>query len=565
VTHKIKQDLVFVYESVMNRLFVVATLSLLIGIYLGHLGIIFSYSTLILIPCFLIFLFVLNAKKYRIIVLLFVIILFSVLGNAVFKHYTQRILCKSQLVDFFHHNEVDGLTGIVVGDSTWKKVNASNDVTKLTFPMKLDGAILSSGDVVDVSGKINVVWLMGRYDTDNMPAYGNRLKLGGMYCRTNSVDRGVDKYIFKITACSWKSEELEKNVFSSGILLPIHRYKLFCFNLRKTTLKIFDMGLENSPNISSILKSIIAGRRVFLSQQFKENLIRTGTIHIIAVSGLHAGIVAGIIIAMLKLFGCPRYRWFYILAPILITYTLYTGARPSSIRACLMLLIFYFSNVINRKSDVLSTVAISAFVILIINPVELFDLGFIFSFATVLGLILLFPPVYGFFERKPRFNPIDFVPEPPPEKNFLSKVITFVKVMFVVSLVAWFVSMPLTIYFFGRVVFVAPLVNVLVVPLTFCLILTGIISLSSAILYAGLPFYINKISIIFASALEYIIDYASGFKFVTIENVDINNMEFLLYIPMIAVVLFYQVYKFRKQNEINELWNCRAEINENFH
>jgi hypothetical protein len=137
--------------------------------------------------------------------------------------------------------------------------------------------------------------------------------------------------------------------------------------------------------------------------------------------------------------------------------------------------------------------------------------------------------------------------------------------MFVVSLVAWFVSMPLTIYFFGRVVFVAPLVNVLVVPLTFCLILTGIISLSSAILYAGLPFYINKISIIFASALEYIIDYASGFKFVTIENVDINNMEFLLYIPMIAVVLFYQVYKFRKQNEINELWNCRAEINENFH
>jgi len=546
---RIRNLLFFYLNEVSNHLFVCLVVFVIAGICLGHLGYDFlpGLYAVFLIPIFLFYLSVVfNVHKKSFLLILFTAILFSVFGNFLFVHYTQKNLCKKELVTLFENNKVIGITGVVTGDSVWNKINASKEVIKQTFPFKVESATFKNGTIVDVKGKINVVWLTGAYDRDNMPFYGDRIQLGGLYCNTKFISRGVDKYILKVSSRSWKSEILEHGVLSSGLLMPLHKYKSFCFRLRKETLPVFDLGLENFPNVSGVLKSIIIGRRVFLNSEFKQGLISTGTIHIIAVSGLHAGIVAGIIIMVLKLFGCPRYRWFYILAPILITYTLYTGARPSAIRACLMLLIYYLSYVINRKSNILSTVAISAFIILVANPIELFDLGFIFSFATVLGLVLLFPPIYEIITTDKKIDENDFIPAPHEDKSFKKKLVSFVAVIFVVSLVAWIVSMPLTIHFFNRVVFIAPVVNVFVVPLTFCLILLGVVTLSSACILSFLPYIFNKISVLVVKLLEYIIYTASGFKYGKVENVDLHNYEFLFYIPLIAIVFYYKVMKIQR-------------------
>jgi len=561
---RIKDLLFFCLNEISNNIFMVATLFFVLGIYLGNIIDLFSgICALILIPLFLL-VFLLGISKKSFFLSLITVILFFFLGNFIFTHYTQRVLCTSEFVNLFENNKVESLIGVVIGDSVWNKVNDSKQILKQTFPFKVEGAVLADGKVVDIKGKINVVWFNGKYDLDNMPFYGNRLKLGGLYCNTKTVGRGSYKYVFRVSVRSWKCKVLEHNVFSSGTTAPLHKYKSFCFYLRRETLNIFDMGLENYPGVSGVLKSIIVGRRVFLSQKLKDGLICTGTIHIIAVSGLHAGIVAGIIIMVLKLFGFPRYRWFYILAPIMVTYTLYTGARPSAVRACLMLLIYYFSYVINRKSNILSTVAISAFIILIVNPIELFDLGFIFSFATVLGLILLFPPIYEIITIDKKIDENDYIPKPHKNKSVKQKVVAFVLVMFVVSVVAWLVSMPLTIHFFNRVVFIAPIVNVFVVPLTFCLILLGVLTLSSACILSFLPYIINKVSMVFVKLLEYVIYTASGFKYGSAENIDLHNYEFLFYIPLIAIVLYYKVIKVRRTTLAQQKVQQKAFERENF-
>jgi ComEC/Rec2-related protein len=561
---RIKDLAFFCSNEISNNLFMVATLFFILGICSGSMVNLFSgASPLILIPLFLlVFGFCLNKKSF--LPSLITLILFFLLGNFIFTNYTQRVLCKSELVSLFENNKVESLIGVVIGDSVWNKANDSKQILQQTFPFKVDGAVLADGKIIDVNGKINVVWFNGKYDLDNIPLYGNRLKLGGLYCNTKIAGRGKYKYIFKISVRSWKCKVLKNNVFSSGITAPLHKYKAFCFYLRRETLNVFDRGLENHPNVSGVLKSIIVGRRVFLSKKLKDGLIRTGTIHIIAVSGLHAGIVAGIIIIVLKLFGCPRYRWIYFLAPILITYTLYTGARPSAVRACLMLLIYYFSYVINRKSNILSTVAISAFVILIINPIELFDLGFIFSFSTVLGLVLLFQPVYELITFEKKIDENDYIPKPHKNKSVGQKVFDFILAIFVVSVVAWLVSMPLTIHFFNRIVFVAPLVNIFVVPLTFCLILLGVLTLSSACILSCLPYVINKVSMVFVKLLEYVIYTASSCKYIMIDNVDWHNYEFLLYIPLIAIIVYYKMYKTRKAREWQERIDQKAFERENF-
>ncbi len=547
---RIKSFFLFCLKEVFNHLFIFLVVCMIAGICFGHLGYDFlpgPYAWL-LIPLIIFYLCVVfNIHKKSFPVVLFTAILFSVFGNFLFVHNTQKVLCKRELVHLFETKNVIGITGVVIGDSVWNKINDSNEVVKQTFPFKVESATLESGEV-NLSGKINVVWLTGAYDRDNMPFYGDRIRLGGLYCNNKFESKGVDKYILKVSAMSWKSEILEQGVLFSGFLMPLHKYKSFCFRLRQETLSIFDLGLSNFADVSGVLKSIIIGRRVFLSSEFKEGLISTGTIHIIAVSGLHAGIVAGIIIMVLKLFGFPRYRWFYILAPILVTYTLYTGARPSAIRACLMLLIYYLSYVINRKSNILSTVAISAFIILVVNPIELFDLGFIFSFATVLGLILLFPPIYEIITTEKKIDENDFIPPPHDEKSFKKKIVSFVAIIFVVSLVAWLVSMPLTIYFFNRIVFIAPVVNVFVVPLTFCLILLGLLTLSSACILNFLPYIFNGISIIVVKLLEYIIYTASEFKYGKVENVDLHNYEFLFYIPLVVIIFYHKVLKVRRSS-----------------
>jgi ComEC/Rec2-related protein len=563
---RIRDLLLFCLKEVFNHLFIFLVVCVITGIYLGHFGYDFlpGVYAWFIIPLILFYLCVVfNIHKKSFIVVLFTAILFSFFGNFLFVHYTQKILCKKELVHLFDNKKVIGITGVVIGDSVWNKINESNQVVKQTFPFKVESATLESGEV-NISGKINVVWLTGAYDRDNMPFYGDRIKLGGLYCNTKFESQGVDKYILKVSARSWKSEILENSVLSSGLLMPFHKYKSFCFRLRQETLPIFDLGLGNFSDVSGVLKSIIIGRRVFLSSKFKEGLISTGTIHIIAVSGLHAGIVAGIIIMVLKLFGFPRYHWFYILAPIMVTYTLYTGARPSAIRACLMLLIYYLSYAINRKSNILSTVAISAFIILVVNPIELFDLGFIFSFATVLGLILLFPPIYEIITTEKKIDDNDFIPPPHDDKSFKEKVVSFVAVIFVVSLVAWFVSMPLTIHFFNRAVFIAPVVNVFVVPLTFCLILLGLLTLSSACILSYLPYIFNGISILVVKLLEYIIYAASEFRYGKVENVHLHNCEFLFYIPMIAIVFYYKVLKIRRSSIVQQKAKDKQFARENF-
>ena len=113
--------------------------------------------------------------------------------------------------------------------------------------------------------------------------------------------------------------------------------------------------------------------------------------HLLAVSGLHVGVIAFIIFFLAGIFGLPRNFKFAITIFALIFYAVMVGGRPSVVRAAVMGTVFLGSYVFKRNADIYNSLGLAAAIILICNPDQLFDLGFILSFVSVFFIIYMAP------------------------------------------------------------------------------------------------------------------------------------------------------------------------------
>ncbi len=203
------------------------------------------------------------------------------------------------------------------------------------------------------------------------------------------------------------------------------------------------------------LKAILLGERSGMEPEQIEEFRDTGTIHILAVSGLHVGFIVLIIHSILSFFNIPRISVMpYLFNTVLIIYILATGARPPVMRAGIVLILFYTGILLQRKRDLVNLLGIAALIILVLNPKQLFDPGFQLSFAAVSGIILFtseinFSDLYKGKKRKLKKQP------------FYSGLVTY----FLISLGAFFGTSFFSAYHFNLVVPGSIFLNILIVPL----------------------------------------------------------------------------------------------------
>ena len=205
--------------------------------------------------------------------------------------------------------------------------------------------------------------------------------------------------------------------------------------------------------------------------------VETGTVHIFAVSGLHLGICVGLIVFVLNACGVPRTHWILFLAPLLVGYTLMIGARPSAVRACIMALVYFGAAGLGRRADIPSAVALAASAIIVWEPGQLFDVGFLFSFVVVIGLLVFCPILWHWFSPWAQRDVLKADLLVGTQDRVWLSLRKYLLGLLTVSIAAGLVSTPLTAHFFGRITPVALLGNLLVVPLTFLLVLCGSISI----------------------------------------------------------------------------------------
>jgi len=222
--------------------------------------------------------------------------------------------------------------------------------------------------------------------------------------------------------------------------------KYFAYKARSRLKTLFNKNLSSFS--ASIMNAIILGEREYLSSEAKEALIRTGSVHIISISGLHLGIAAFISLVILKLLRIPNKQRYFLTILFLILYCILTGARVPVLRATVMAVILLFGYLIDRESNIYNSLALAALIILMFNPWQLFEVSFQLSFLSVISIVWLTPKIKSFF----------------PEKFYSVRWARFLIITFSVSTAAWLGLLGLIAYYFGAISPIAILANMMIVP-----------------------------------------------------------------------------------------------------
>lgn len=240
-------------------------------------------------------------------------------------------------------------------------------------------------------------------------------------------------------------------------------------------------GIEEHADQLAVYKALLLGYRKAVPPEIYSRFTQTGTVHIFAISGLHVGMVGLFITIMLKALGVPRDKWGIWLLPLLLLYVCSTGMKSSALRAWTMAAVYFLAPLFRRKPDVPTAVAFAAILLLWLNPSEILSAGFIFSFTVVSFLVMAFSAI-------PRQWVVG-------GEGLLRRVRTYVASLGITSAAAFVASVPLTALFFGNFSPVSLLGNLIVVPLTFCIVLTGwlsmLVPLASGILNHAAVVFIN--------------------------------------------------------------------------
>ena len=225
-------------------------------------------------------------------------------------------------------------------------------------------------------------------------------------------------------------------------------------------------GLPEQDEPLRLMWAMTLGWKTALTGEVNEPFMRSGTMHIFAISGLHIALIAAILVALLRVVRVPRTWCGAVVIPLIWFYTGATGWQSSAIRSTIMMTIVIGGWSLRRPSDLLNSLAAAAFAILLWDPQQLFQAGFQLSFFVVLSIALFMPPLEKLRDRLLAIDPL-LAPEVIPKwKRLLRGAARVVLTSFVTSLAAWLGSLPLTAYYFHLFSPVTLLANLVVVPMS---------------------------------------------------------------------------------------------------
>ena len=222
-----------------------------------------------------------------------------------------------------------------------------------------------------------------------------------------------------------------------------------------------EMGIRGKE--LGVLSALTLGYREELDKNVQRSFSASGAMHILAVSGLHTGIVWGIVMWVLTLGGWRKPLWeerwkrliLTLSAIVLIwVYAFITGLSPSVMRSALMLSFWSLSSLLDRHTSRWNPVFAAAVIILIINPLSLWSVSFQLSFAAVVGIML----VGSWLQRKVVLR---------------GRIVSYIGGLLIVSIAAQVGTMPLTMYYFGQTSNYFALTNLVVIPMAGMLLVLG--------------------------------------------------------------------------------------------
>ncbi len=278
----------------------------------------------------------------------------------------------------------------------------------------------------------------------------------------------------------------------------------------------------------AVLNAISLGDKSLLNQETRNAYAGAGAMHILAVSGLHVGIVYLLFSQLLFFLSSSVWeRWIKaaILLFVIWGFAFLTGLSPSVQRAGCMFSFIIIAGALNRYSSTLNSIAAAAFILLLINPMILFELGFQLSFAAVIGIVSMHPSIYAIWQ---------------PSYILIDKAWSLI----VVSITAQLATLPFVLYYFHQFPNWFLITNLFVIPLAF-IIVAGAILVGCLILFFQEDFLLAKVLDVFLKLLNGGIQAMENLPFFTTSDIWIAPIQaILLGVMVLAIMLFINHRKF---------------------
>ena len=218
--------------------------------------------------------------------------------------------------------------------------------------------------------------------------------------------------------------------------------------LRTYFLRILEKHLT-TPNELAVGNALILGYKDDLDEEVRTAYAHTGALHVLAVSGLHVGLVAWFVSLLLDLIRLRSNTWKFIKAFLLIgvvwSFALVAGGAPSVLRSATMFSFLIFGLSLHRTTNIYNSLAISATFLLLWNPYLLFNVSFQLSYSALIGIIYFQPKIFAAWYVKPRLG------------NFFWRLIT-------VTLGAQIGTLPISLYYFHAFPMYGWLSGIVVIP-----------------------------------------------------------------------------------------------------
>ncbi len=201
-----------------------------------------------------------------------------------------------------------------------------------------------------------------------------------------------------------------------------------------------------SPTHAAMLNGMMFGSRGEIPHDLQQAFSESGLAHVLCVSGLHVGIVLGGLLILLRMMGTPVSWLPGVITPILLFYGAMTGFGPAVLRATVMALLLLWGHRLGRERDWPTTLALAALIILALNPLQLYEVGFQLSFAATWGILYLGPWLQEKMEnwRLPGWTKSTLQVTVSAQLGTLPIVIQYFNLVSAASIISNLVALPLT-------------------------------------------------------------------------------------------------------------------------
>jgi competence protein ComEC len=507
----------------MRRPLIIILISLIAGIVAGSYFTFSSYVILISAILILILILISIRKKWTTAGFVFIVVFIFLLG--IFNIQKQNFFSEDDqnIISYIDQGKV-AIEGIVI-ESPVSYTDKNVLIVRCIRVIKEKSYIPTSGNIrLTIPTNLNF-----RY---------------GDFIRFHSSLKKIHN--FKNPGCfNYERFMNLQNIYVSGFIndsseiILLRKNTVYDIRLKLESFRIYLKQIIQKNSFSpekEIIEAMTLGNQNEIPAEVRDNFNKTGTSHILSISGLHVGMVAAIFFILI-LFALKsseylmlRFNIIKLAAAtafiIVLIYAFIAGMGVTVMRATLMAFIFLIAILSGKQKDMYNTLVLAGLIILVISPEALFDISFQLSFMSVLAIIYIVPRFSNVFPEK-----ISLLP------YWIQSIIRYIHLTIIVSIAATIGTLPLIIYYFDRVSCVTIIANIISVPLL------GTLTLAVSMFFILFSFSltISGYFVQLASFLTYIsvniINKLAALPFSSISMVKPNMIEIAVFYSIIFLVV----------------------------